>query len=197
MANLKLQDPKNERTRQATREEFIALAEKMKPEAFGLVAVAAHTGLRRGEMFPLGWEQIDFGERLVKLATSKNGYPRVVPISDACLVILQSLPSRLKSKWLFPNTTNTGPIDPNNFRARVFQKACKALEIKDLTWHDLRRTFACFLLQENIPTRTIQLLLGHQDPRMVQRYAHQNHSGLLQAVNRIRTIGSATDTSMD
>jgi len=124
MATLKLEDPKNERERQASREEFDLLASQMKPEAFTLVAFAVHTGLRRGEMFPLEWEQVDVTKRLIALEMTKNGRPRCVPISDACLELLQGLPSRLKSRWLFPNSTNTAPIDANNFRTRIFQKAC-------------------------------------------------------------------------
>ena len=138
MARLKLEDPKNERERQATREELAALSQRMKPTDFQLVEFAVRTGLRRGEMFSLRWPQIDVTQRLIALDTSKNGRPRRVPISDGCLELIQRLPSRLKSEWLFPNQSGTGPRDANNFCNRVYRPACAEAGIEDLTWHDRR-----------------------------------------------------------
>lgn len=197
MVGFKLQDPKNERDRFMSFEEYNRLQAVMHPENLDLVRCAIFTGMRAGEMFPLKWEQVNLGARLITLPMTKNGRPRRVPISDEALIVLQRLPSRMKSPLLFPDPKSmTGYVNQHNFFMRVFKRDCLQAGIVGLTWHDLRRTFACWLLDENVNTRTIQVLLGHADLRMVTRYAHAHERGLLEAVNKIGR-NQAMDTCMD
>jgi hypothetical protein len=54
----------------------------------------------------------------------------------------------------------------------AFQTALEAAEIKDFTWHDLRHTFASWLIMKGASLRSVAELLGHRGLRMVMRYAH-------------------------
>ena len=54
----------------------------------------------------------------------------------------------------------------------AFQKALEIAEIKDFTWHDLRHTFASWLIMKGASLRSVAELLGHRGLRMVMRYAH-------------------------
>ena len=54
----------------------------------------------------------------------------------------------------------------------AFQTALEMEEIKDFTWHDLRHTFASWLIMKGASRRSVAELLGHRGLRMVMRYAH-------------------------
>ena len=54
----------------------------------------------------------------------------------------------------------------------AFQTALETADIKDFTWHDLRHTFASWLIMKGASLRSVAELLGHRGLRMVMRYAH-------------------------
>ena len=54
----------------------------------------------------------------------------------------------------------------------AFQTALEAADIKDFTWHDLRHTFASWLIMKGASLRSVAELLGHRGLRMAMRYAH-------------------------
>jgi len=53
-----------------------------------------------------------------------------------------------------------------------FHTALEIANIKDVTWHDLRHTFASWLIMKGASLRSVAELLGHRGLRMVMRYAH-------------------------
>jgi len=77
---------------------------------------------------------------------------------------------------VFPSDNET-QITASNF-GRVFRNALEKAEIRDFRFHDLRHTFANRLAQRGVDLYLIQKLLGHREPRMVQRYAHHSVESL-------------------
>ncbi len=102
----------NARVRFLSDEEEAALRTAIGEAEWPMVAVAAHTGLRRAEQFNLGWEHVDFTTGIITVLRAKNGETRRVPMNDTVRDILRSQPSRLKSEYVFPSPTGYTPMDP-------------------------------------------------------------------------------------
>ncbi len=113
----------NARVRFLTDDEQTRLATILDPAHWALVLVAIHTGLRRSEQFSLRWEHVDFTNGILTVPRSKHGETRRVAMNDTVRDILRTLPSRLKSAYVFPNTAGDKPHDASNFVRRIFVPA--------------------------------------------------------------------------
>lgn len=163
---------------------------KTDPSTASLVELLLHTGMRVGEMLPLQWSDVNFSTRQITLRRTKSGKTRHVPISDDCLALLArrvNMTANCPWDWLFPslrgNSHMTRPVRP-------WKKACKAVGLPALRFHDLRHIFASLCVKEGIPLYTVQGLLGHSSIRSTQRYASLASEDLLKASCRLSiTLG--------
>jgi integrase len=197
---VKLLKENNRRVRCLTDTEEAALREKIPEAEWPKVAVALYTGLRQGNEFRLTWGDVNFETGLIRARQSKSGEDYSVPMNDELRRILRTLPSRMRSAWVFPSETGETPLDAKNFIHRVFTPALTAAKIADFHWHDLRHTFASRLVMGGVDLTTVQELLGHKTPAMTSRYAHLSPGHRLAAVQKLnpekgKTPG--TDTSTD
>ena len=80
--SVKLFQENNARVRYLTEAEEIRLFEALPEELKPLVTVALHTGLRKGELLHLRWEDVDFHSGTLTVARSKNGEARPVPMNS-------------------------------------------------------------------------------------------------------------------
>ena len=155
------------RRRYLTHDEEKRLLEAASPRLRPLIIFAIETGLRREEQFSLKWYQIDLDRRELKLFVTKTGTPRIVPLSDRALAVLNELPRYPASPFVFVNpTTGTRYVSPS----RRFAAAGQRAEIKDLRWHDLRRTCGCRLIQDHhADLFHVSRWLGHSTTAMTER----------------------------
>jgi len=186
----------NSRVRYLTEEEEARLREQIGEDDWPKVAIAIHTGLRRGEEFGLRWEHVDFAAGVITIPRSKSGEARRVPMNDTVRAVLRDLPSRLKNGWVFPSQTGATALNAKNFVRRIFLPALKAAEIAGFRWHDLRHTFASRLVMRGADLRTVQELMGHHSYEMTLRYSHLSPRHQLEAVQRLNATptGTTTDT---
>jgi integrase len=109
---------------------------------------------------------------LASLAVTKNGQPRPVALSTAAVAILRSLEAQREPSqvYVFPNPVarRRHPFFPRD----AWEMAAKAAELEDFRFHDLRHTFASYLLTEGASLVELAAALGHRSLAMVQRYAH-------------------------
>jgi len=141
-----------------------------------MVVFAVLTGLRRGELCNLKWQDVDLATRVVHIHSSatfktKQGKRRVVALNNTAFVVLQSRRQQSHSEYVF--TLNNQKIRDEH-AGRLFKRAVRAAKLSDqrLHFHSLRHTFASWLVQNGASLYQVQKLLGHSNPRVTQVYAH-------------------------
>jgi len=196
---VKLFRENNRRVRYLTDEEEARLRAAIADDEWPKVAFALHTGFRQGNQFRLPWSDVNFDQGVIRAHRPKAGEDYFVPMNDDLRAILRTLPSRLRSEYVFPSETGTTPLDAKNFLHRVFAPALKRAGIADFRWHDTRHTFASRLVMAGVDLRTVQALLGHKTLAMTERYAHLSPAHKLAAVQRLNRPENAgpSDTATD
>lgn len=155
-----------------------------------MVLVALRTGLRRGELLALKWEDVDLSAERVTVRRSlwgdvegspKGGRTREVPLSAEALSALRALPSRFAKSYVF----GAGPRLTAGQVKWPLWRACDAAGLRRRGWHVLRHTFASHLVMRGVPLRAVQDLLGHVDIKQTLVYAHLAPAVYEDAVSRL------------
>jgi len=107
-----------------------------------IVETALLTGMRRGELLSLKWEQIRNG--FIYLTETKSGKARQIPVNDRLAEVFREVHrgNQLKSPYVFCDSQ--GRRFPEVTRS--FASACRRAGIEDFRFHDLRHTFASQLV---------------------------------------------------
>jgi len=165
-----LQEKTSLRDRELTEEEEVLLFEAAPLYLKNIMIVALYTGMRRGEVLNLRWENVDFEERTIKIVETKDNEDRTVPMNSEVFNLLYALRSKNgKSEYVFPNPKTGKPyVDIK----RAFNNACRKAGIEDLHFHDLRHTFASRLVRSGCDLNTVKDLMGHSSITTTQRYLH-------------------------
>jgi len=136
------------------------------------------TGGRRNEITHARWEHVLWEERKLHVPLSKSGKPRWISLGEAAMSLLRSLPRDDGNDYIFPSPV-TGRPSPSLWFPwdRIRQRA----GLGDVRLHDLRHSFASFLVNGGVSLYIVQALLGHANARTTQRYAHLASDTLTQA----------------
>ncbi len=121
--------------------------------------LALFTGMRRGELLKLRWENIDLVGRTLNIPKTKNGDPLDLPLSDFLVTLFTDRWERLStSPWVF-----AGPgVEGHMVETKKFlQRVRKASGVK-FTLHDLRRTFITIAESLDVPYYALKRLLNHR-----------------------------------
>ncbi len=155
-----------------------------------LYIVAIHTGLRRGEILGLRWEDVDLEEGTLGIrrsldtdgslkAPKRDSSRRALRLTLSARAALRAHRARQNEERLkagelwedndlvFPNTLGK-PMNAGNIYRRGFQPLLKRANLADegFTFHSLRHTFATTLADKGVHPSTAQKMLGHSDIRM-------------------------------
>ena len=187
----------NQRLRYFAEEEIEALlsaCEDLKtysPYLRPLVETALHTGMRRGELLSLKWEQIRSDFIYLEAAMVKSGKGRQIPINDRLVEVLKELRRRghLKSEFVFCDSQGRRLYEVK----RSFASACRRAGVEGFRFHDLRHTFASRLVMRGASLKAVQELLGYADLKMTMRYAHLSHEHLKDSVNLLNDLPSGKE----
>ena len=164
-------------------EEFPAFAtftDHLKP----IVLLALNTGMRRGELFNLKWDDVNFAGRILTVVgeTAKSGKTRHIPMNEEVFSVLRALyEQRKESELVFPGADG-GRLDNIS---TSWENLIKSAKIKKFRFHDLRHDFASKLVMAGVDLNTVRELLGHADIKMTLRYAHLAPEKLASAVAKL------------
>ncbi|WP_373796248.1 tyrosine-type recombinase/integrase [Neisseria dentiae] len=148
------------------------------------------TGLRQSNVFSLKWEQVDLKRKLAWIFPdeAKSGKAIVVPLNDLAIKIL-AIRQGMHHTYVF---TTTQKQVVKSLNRKVWQKALKDAGIRDFRWHDLRHTWASWLIQQGVPLLALKEMGGWEKLDMVMRYAHlaaehlAPHAGVLDGLEWFR-----------
>lgn len=163
-----------------------AVAESSNPMLRFIVPMLILTGARRREVLNARWEDFDLERRQWRIAVTKTGKPRHVPLSAGAMQVLATVPRPAgHSPWVFPNPKTGKPF------TAIFSSwdsARRRAGLADVRLHDLRHSFASFLVNAGRSLYEVQKLLGHTQVGTTQRYAHLAQATLLDACNSVAEI---------
>lgn len=151
------------------------------------------TGARRNEVTYAKWEYIDWEKRTLLVPLSKSGKKRAVALNAAALDMLQAIPRHADCPYIFPSPITGRPSPSLHFPwLRIKERA----GLEDLRLHDLRHSFASFLVNNGVSLYIVQGLLGHAHARYTQRYAHLTPDTLLNAAETVGGILTPATNTM-
>ncbi len=153
-----------------------------------LVVFAVLTGMRRGELVNLRWQDVDLQRKLIQIQSSptfrtKQGKRRVVPMSEVVFNLLGSKAQRIRSEYIFH--IKGYKINDDHASKKLKKYVGEAKLDPKLHFHSLRHTFASWLVQDGVSLYELQKLLGHSNIAVTQVYSHLQPEGLHSTVNRI------------
>ena len=152
-------------------EDLARIKQTSLPEVAWAVDLAAHTGLRLGDLVQLSWSHI--GKKEIRITTGKSGHKltAIIPLYGALRDVLSRIPKR--STRVLTNT-HERPWQKNGLQA-AFNRAKMAANMKnrDLHFHDLRGNAATRFHKANIPNRVIAEIMGWSEAsveNIIRRY---------------------------
>lgn len=149
-----------------------------------IVLLAMNTGMRRGEILSLRWDDISFETKTltVQFANAKSGKTRHIPLNGEAYRTLQSWQADTDSHGIvFKGSTGKAMTDIG----KAWDKLLADAGISNFRFHDLRHHFASKLVMASVDLNTVRELLGHGDLAMTLRYAHLAPEHKAAAVNLI------------
>jgi len=206
--NLQLAED-NERVRYLEEDELQELLKECPKHLKRIVICAVNTGMDRGEILKLKWEQIRKG--FIHLPRYKTRPTRRIPINDNLEMLLREIRKEkgLRSKYVFtyaksedklkgrePVRNRKGPAPAAQAVSSIktaFKGALKRAGIENFRFKDLRHTFASHMVMRGASMKELQELMGHKTMNMTMRYAHLSPEHKKKAVSLLNGLTAPTD----
>jgi integrase len=146
------------------------------------------TGARKREVLDARWRDVDRERSFWRIPKTKSGRERNVPLSAAAIALLDTVPRRRHCDWIFANPKTLKPY------VSIFSSwdtARTAAGLAEVRVHDLRHSFASFLVNAGCSLYEVQKILGHSSVIMTQRYSHLSQDSLLKAASHAGAVVTA------
>ena len=190
-----------ERTRRLQRGKRTRLLQHAHPHLQALIIAALSTGCRLGELLSLQWSQIHRDEhgvaRWIEFPASKTKThePRVIPVSSDLRAVLEMRRTDPKGEEFSPDTyVFANAVAERRVTIKTaWRNTCRRAGITDLHFHDLRREFACRLLESSADLHDVRDFLGHANITTTSRYLRSSPVRLAQALERMEAAAGEPD----
>lgn len=156
----------------------LAEAEERTPDKVAIIRLLLYTGARNQEIGALQWDWVQ-PPRLL-LPDSKTG-PKTIWLCSQAVRILENVPRREGSPFVFPNARGDAPVNLDNWWFK-FRRRCA---LPDLRIHDLRHSYASIAICHKVALVTIGRLLSHELPETTAKYAHLADETIAEAASRV------------
>lgn len=168
---------RNERSRRLTGDEELRLIEGCDAGKVAffktIVILAIETGMRRGEILGLKWNDISHNRRVITLTVTKNGSGREVPLSQRAFDALSAWKAQtaVDAPSVFPMTP--GALE------QTWRRLLVRSGITALRFHDLRHEGVSRLFERGLNVIEVSSISGHKELRMLKRYTHLSADDLV------------------
>jgi integrase len=171
-----------------------ALLSRAEGQLREMLLLALRTGMRQGEIRGLQWSSIDWQNRSLavrhshcdrnrSLVSPKNNRERHIPLD---LDVYEALFRRKRSSgYVFTNAQRSGAPFTSHRLNEILKPLCNKAQIRKVTWHVLRHTFATQLTLRGVPLTLVKELLGHSTIATTMRYSHVAPSALRAAIDML------------
>lgn len=166
---VRLYPERKRRIRWITPDQARALIEELPDHQRHAVLFALATGLRQGNVLGLRWDQLDMDRRSAWLYADqvKNGEDLHVSLNDTAMDVLAKRRG-IHPEWVFSFRGKRIKC----LTTKTWYAALQRVGIENFRWHDLRHTWASWLVQNGVPLYAVQEMGGWKSAAMVRRYAH-------------------------
>ena len=178
------------------------LREAKESGVFEMYYIELATGLRRGELLGLKWEDLDLeqgtlrvqrqvsrinGEVMEAPLKAKNSYRTISLGADAVGILKEQRKKCGSSEYAFPSPTGE-PISPDSV-IQMLHRVLKRAGLPKVRFHDLRHTFATVALQNGVDIKTVSGILGHYSAGFtLDTYAHVTTAAQREAAKTMGNI---------
>lgn len=146
----------------------------------GIVIFALNTGLRKSDILPLMWEDIQsYDDKIMHLYIRKSNKYIDMPCTKMLYDFIERTPIENRHGAIFINPLTKRQVKEIK---RAWNTAKRKADIKNFRFHDLRHTVATRLVNAGVPLPTVQKVMTHSDITTTMRYVHTPSQELFKAM---------------
>lgn len=159
-----------------------------------LIEVLYSTGVRLAEVIRIRWNDIDFGNGIVRINMGKGKKDRFSKLSEQALIHLtdyrkvREVTNKI-NPYVFDSEQRKDYHISKKTVQKVLEKACKKAKLgRNISPHKLRHSFGTHMVESGYSTRIIQDMMGHSSSKTTEQYTKVAKSTIIQVKSPLDTL---------